>query len=88
MQWRGRATESAGLLGAVDESVRGHGGVQDFLGGLYARHGEGFGVDEAELHKHGGLVPIDVLVGELPVSEVDDGNEGYFDSFAGGRDAW
>src|ERR1700720_3107589 len=43
-------------------------------------------IDQPELRQHRGLVPVDVLVSELAVAEMNDDNQRDFDPLSGGRD--
>ncbi len=45
------------------------------------------GIEQAELNEHRRLIPIDMLVRELAVAEVDDHDRRDFDMFVGGRNA-
>ena len=58
--------------------------VLDFAGGFGAVDGEGGVCEEADLLEDGGLVPVDVLVGELVAAETDDGYERDLDAAVGG----
>src|SRR6516164_4428712 len=49
------------LMELVCREVR----VQYFARALGAGHGKPLGVDHTELHQHRGLVPVDVLMGDL-----------------------
>src|SRR6266436_4250433 len=70
-----------------DQLVRGQTGIQNLPGGLRARHGQGGWVEKTELNEHGRLIPVDVLVGELPVAELNDDDKGDFHPLAGWRHA-
>jgi hypothetical protein len=52
------------------------GRVEDLGGCFPAGDGEARGVEQAQLDEDGGLVPVDVLVGDLPVLHSDDDGEG------------
>jgi len=62
-------------------------GIEDFVGRFGPEDGQGIVGEQANLLQDGGLVPVDVFVGEFAVAEVDDGDERNFDAAIGGGDA-
>src|SRR5665213_4139444 len=51
---------------------------------LGADHRQALGIDEPDLHQNGGLIPKDVLMGNLAVLEADDDRDRYFNRHSGG----
>ena len=61
----------------------GYGRVEDLGGCFPTGDGKARGVEQAQLYQDGGLVPVDVLVGDLPVLHSDDDDEGNRDRSPG-----
>src|SRR5262249_37423392 len=60
-------------------------GVGDFAGGFDPRRGKLPRIDQADLRKYGGLVPVDTLTSDLSVFKLHNHDNGNFDPFARGR---
>src|SRR5712692_10014445 len=77
------------LLGvcSADELIRRPSGIHDLPGRLYSRDRQFGRAEKPELDQDGGLIPVDMLVGQLAVSKVDDHHQRDLDSPAGGRHA-
>ena len=55
-----------------DKRIRGHSGLKNLLGAFHASYRKVLWIDQFELHEHRSLVPIDILVGQLPLSKAND----------------
>src|SRR5919199_683117 len=55
---------------------------------LGTAHGQTFGIDKTHLDQHRGLVPVDVLVGYLPIPKLDYDHHRDLDPFPGRGNAW
>src|SRR4030095_15741021 len=77
----------ATALSPAHELVRGETRIQDLPGGLRTRNRQTGRTEKTQLNEHGCLIPVDVLVGKLPVAELDDHDEGDLHSLAGRRHA-
>src|ERR1700746_2604993 len=71
-------------LGASDERVGRERWVKRLPGSIGAADRQPRRIDQPELRQHRGLVPIDVLVSELAVAEMNDDNQRDLDSLSGG----
>ena len=60
---------------------------ENFAGVFGADHWQSIGFQHADLHKHAGLIPVDMFVVDLVPPDADDHNKGCDHSFAGRRDA-
>jgi hypothetical protein len=61
--------------------------VQDFAGAFHTNDGQRRVVQKPELFQDGGLVPIDVLVGEFAVAETNNRDQRHFDAAIGRRNS-
>jgi hypothetical protein len=62
--------------------------VRHLSGFRHARHRQVVGIQPADLHKNGSLIPVGVLMHQLAVTELHDGDKRHLDLAAGGRHAW
>ena len=51
--------------------VGGQGRVSQLFGSFYANDGQPGWIEKPNLHQHRSLIPVDVLVGKLPIAKVD-----------------
>jgi hypothetical protein len=63
--------------GACAHSSRRQAWIYDFPGAFTARHGQPLGIKEPDLHKDAGLIPVNMLVGNLPIFEADNDGHGH-----------
>src|SRR5262249_27055299 len=54
----------------------------------HSSHRQVAGIKQADLHKNGSLIPVDMLMRELAVTELHDCDKRHLDLAAGGRHAW
>jgi len=59
-------------------------GIDDFARSLDPSYGHFCSIDQSDLRKHGGLVPVNVFPHDLSVFELDNNDNRGFDSPAGG----
>jgi hypothetical protein len=59
------------LISTIDQRVRWQARIEHLAGRFPACDGQGSGIKQTKLDKHGGLVPINVLVGQLTIPESD-----------------
>jgi hypothetical protein len=56
-------------------------------GAFSARHRQPFGIKQSDLHKDAGLIPVNMLVGNLAVFEADNDGYGHLNWFSCWGDA-
>src|SRR5207249_1347429 len=78
---------SRASIGTAKQPVRGLARIEHLACTLDAGNWQSARVEKAELYQHGGLVPIDVLVRQLSVPEVNDHDQRHLDSPSRGSDA-
>src|SRR6185369_2308997 len=57
-------------VAALDQLVRGQRGVERLAGALNTHHRQSRGIEQADLHQNGRLVPVNVLVGQFALPEA------------------
>src|SRR3546814_4043252 len=70
----------------VDQLVRRKRLVDELSGTLGADDRQRGLIDQPELRKHGGLIPVDMLMPKLVAAELHHGNQRNFNAFASRRD--
>ena len=54
-------------------------GIEHLAGALGAAHRQTGRIEQADLHQHARLVPVDVLVRNFPALEADDNGDGFWE---------
>ena len=76
-----------GFPGANLHSPRREAWIYDLPSAFSSRHRQPLGIKQSDLHEDAGLVPINILVGNLAVFEADNDGYGHLNWFSCWGDA-